>query len=383
MNDFMSGILGHLQTDVGKSQMYGAGLALSQLSAGQPVNIGPALERVDMMRGQQQLRDQMQGGGFMDMFSPDEQAYLATLPPSVAQELIGQRVFAQPTPVEPHFTAGGLVLDPMTGAVIADHRTPDTPTAPSSIREYEFARQQGFTGSFADWQAQGSSAPVVNVNTGDPVPEIGSIPQGYEVFVDPQTGQRAMRPIPGGPEDTSTADANRTEGAAVSSVNVLETIGDLRTAVENSPNLTTGLWGSLFGNIPGSEGYDANALTNTIRSNLAFDQLQAMREASPTGGALGAVSAPELTLLESNLANLDLGQSTEQVMRQLEVIERDYTRILRKAYDTGNPAELDAVFGGRPDFLGMELPPPPEGVTASQWEGAWSVMTPEERALFQ
>jgi hypothetical protein len=38
---------------------------------------------------------------------------------------------------------------------------------PSSVREYLFAVQQGFGGSFADWQQQNKSGSTVNVNTGE------------------------------------------------------------------------------------------------------------------------------------------------------------------------------------------------------------------------
>lgn len=319
----MNGILDHFKSDLGKSQLYGTGLALSQLSAGQPVDIGSAIERSDALRSQADLRGQMQNGDFMDQFSEQERAYLSTLPPSVAQELIGQRIFAQPTPVEYDVLGSGLVVDPATGNVVADHRTPEGPGT------------------------------VVNVNGDEAGPQMGTIPQGFTVIPDgaQEAGYR-MVPIPGGPEDTTTADANRTEGAAVSSANVLSTVGDLRDMIEGREGSTTGLFGSMLRNIPGTQAYDANALTTTIRSNLAFDQLQAMREASPTGGALGAVSAPELALLESNLASLDLAQSPERVMASLDNIEQEYTRLLRKAYATSDsPSGLDEIFGGRPSFI--------------------------------
>ena len=364
MQDFMNGILGRFQGNEGQARLYGLGLIASQLGAGQTPNAGPALQMLQDRQAQNQLRSQMQDGGFMDMFSPEEQAYLSTLPPAVAQELIGQRIFAQPEPVQPHFTDGGLVLDPITGAVIADHRQQGGVDQPSSVREYEFAQSQGYTGSYEEWRASRPASTSVTVNSGaesnnwgDPPKDmVWLLDESGNVVTQPDTSGQGVVPIAvpiaGGPADTSTADANRGEGAAIGAANVLETVGDLRASIEANPNMTTGFIGSLIANVPGTDAYDATALTNTVRSNLAFDQLQAMREASPTGGALGAVSAPELQLLESNVANLDLGQSTPQVMRQLETIERDYTRILRKAYATSaDPAALDAIFGGRPSFI--------------------------------
>lgn len=322
----LGGILGGLKNafsgDVGKDRLYGLGLGLSQLSAGQPVDLSAARDRMMQTQSQQALSGQMQSGSMLENFSPQEREYLATLPPAVAQELIGQRIFAQPEPVEYDVLGSGLVIDPATGNVVADHRTPEGPGT------------------------------VVNVNGDEAGPQMGPVTAGYVAIQDPteEAGYR-MVPIGGGPADTSTADSNRTEGAAVSSVNVLETVGDLREMIEGHEGSTTGLFGSMLRNIPGTQAYDANALTTTIRSNLAFDQLAAMREASPTGGALGSVSAPELALLESNLASLDLAQSPERVMASLGNIEQEYTRILRKAYATGDPAALDEIFGGRPEFI--------------------------------
>lgn len=95
-------------------------------------------------------------------------------------------------PGKPIVTDGGLVLSPDGTSMIADYRQGDAPPAPpaliqslqmagidpqseqgrqiimanlggsggsppSSVQEYEYARQQGFQGSFQDWQAQGRS----------------------------------------------------------------------------------------------------------------------------------------------------------------------------------------------------------------------------------
>ena len=142
------------------------------------------------------------------------------------------------------------------------------------------------------------------------------------------------------------------ETRAPQTVNTLQTVQDLRSAIEADPRVTTGFWGNLLGNVPGTAAYDARALAQTIRANLGFDQLQAMREASPTGGALGQVAVQELEALQSTIANLDLNQSPDQVMRNLEAIENNYQRLIRRAYETSDdPAALDAALGGRPAFM--------------------------------
>ena len=54
----------------------------------------------------------------------------------------------------------------------------------------------------------------------------------------------------------------------------------------------------------GSKFNQFDAMKDTVVSNIGFERLQAMRDASPTGGALGQVSDNELRLLSSALGSL-------------------------------------------------------------------------------
>ena len=54
-----------------------------------------------------------------------------------------------------------------------------------------------------------------------------------------------------------------------------------------------------------------------------------MREASPTGGALGQVSE-ELDLLMATLSSLDQAQTQEQFIESLDQIEKRYIDIVRR-----------------------------------------------------
>ena len=47
----------------------------------------------------------------------------------------------------------------------------------------------------------------VSVSVSNGASEVGTIPQGYELFTDPNTGARSLRPIAGGPEDRTAKDA--------------------------------------------------------------------------------------------------------------------------------------------------------------------------------
>jgi len=107
---------------------------------------------------------------------------------------------------------------------------------------------------------------------------------------------------------------------------------------------TTGFFGKIMSGIGGSDAANLRAQLTTIKSNVGFDKLQSMREASPTGGALGNVSEKENEYLQSVLGNLEQSQSPEQLKRNLLK--------LREAY-------LDIVHGygnrpfGTPNYSGV------------------------------
>lgn len=95
--------------------------------------------------------------------------------------------------------------------------------------------------------------------------------------------------------------------------------------------MTTGLTGSVVGSVPGTDAYDLGANIETIIANLGFDKLQAMRDNSPTGGALGQVTERELALLQSSVENLKQGQSEEQLLANLQDI-RERILSVQEAY---------------------------------------------------
>jgi hypothetical protein len=91
---------------------------------------------------------------------------------------------------------------------------------------------------------------------------------------------------------------------------------------------TTGVGGKLASQIPGSDAYNLQQTVKTIQANLGFEQLQALRDASPTGGALGQVSERELEFLQSAVANLDIAQSKEQLTQNLQAVKQHYQTIV-------------------------------------------------------
>ncbi len=147
-------------------------------------------------------------------------------------------------------------------------------------------------------------------------------PQGYRPRPDDPT---QLEPIPGGPKDTSARDAAKIKGAIQKSDIV---IGKVNEALQLVSPATTGLVGDIrsttLGRVTGSGAFDLEKTIDTIKANLGFSELQAMREASPTGGALGQVAVQELTMLQSTVASLDKGQDAKIVRKNLEQVKKHF-----------------------------------------------------------
>lgn len=117
-------------------------------------------------------------------------------------------------------------------------------------------------------------------------------------------------------------------------------INEVKEAKPLVGRLTAGFGGSTLSSIPGTEARDLQAKLTTIKANLGFDRLQQMRDASPTGGALGQVAVQELVALQSTVASLDQAQSPKQLRDALNKIENHYTKwraTVRKAAGQEQP----------------------------------------------
>lgn len=311
---------------------------------------------------------------------------------------------AAPEPIK----VGDVLLDPVTFQPLYDGRT-DTgftlspgqqrfdalgnpiasvaqtePDLTNAIQNYEYLIGQGVDPASAQQAAFGGQT----INVGGPS-TMGTIPQGFAAVEDPTnpSGFR-LEMIPGGPAAAEAAAAEeqaamRGEQAGRYSDVVME---DIDRALGLVGGDTTGMLGSLLQNIPGTNSRNLDALLQTIRSNIGFDRLQSMREASPTGGALGAVSDFENRQLQATLGNLEQSQTEEQLRRNLERVKEVYTNIMRKAAAYPNAAEFgfdgfvepELASSAEVDYTSAEPP--------ANWSGSpdlWRFMSPEDRALWK
>jgi len=143
-----------------------------------------------------------------------------------------------------------------------------------------------------------------------------------------------------GREESAPQRAEKVRSTVASVDNVISTVNEAIGLI--GPG--TAGFGSLLDFIPTAGARELKNAIATIQGNLGFDKLQSMRDASPTGGALGQVSERELNFLMSTISNLD-------TRAKPETLKKNLTKIL-KHYNNWRNAVLEArVIDLRKDGL--------------------------------
>jgi len=127
--------------------------------------------------------------------------------------------------------------------------------------------------------------------------------------------------------------------------------------------------GAWFKDMPNSEAGKLDRILGTIKANVGFDKLQRMRDNSPTGGALGAVSELENRLLQVVNGALDPTQR-DLLEENLASIKQLYTAVLEErkaAYNTdyGNEFEVAQPDQG-PSQEDLEFTAKKHGITVEE-----------------
>jgi hypothetical protein len=171
--------------------------------------------------------------------------------------------------------------------------------------------------------------------------DLGRIPVGYRM-----TTEGTLEAMPGGPTTTnlSPKEMQAREAkypVATQAVNTFEAKTDQLAkdliTLRNHPGLSS-ITGIVAGRAPAvtSQGREAQALYDKIVARGGFKELQDMRAASPTGGALGNVSNQEGTQLRQSFAAIDRRQDAPSIQKAIDEAVSDLqgskTRV-REAYD--------------------------------------------------
>lgn len=266
-------------------------------------------------------------------------------------------------------------------------KTVAAPAKPTDdISEYNYAKGQGYTGSFTDWVRDMKKAGATTVNVGPSGESLGDPPKdmtwardeaGNIVYeADPQSGYRRPVAVPIGGGPAAAAAKGAAEGAQQRKVYADIVTQDIDRAIEgiksadNSFLPATGIPGAVTRNVPGTAGFNVGALIETVKANVGFDKLQVMRMASPTGGAVGQVSDFENRLMQATIGNLDQAQTKDQLLFNLERVRQVYEKIVNEGIKPGDPI-ANEILGAIGDGSAPAAPAPP-AIASPPAEDGWT-----------
>ena len=190
--------------------------------------------------------------------------------------------------------------------------------------------------------------------------DLGRIPVGYRM-----TPEGTIEAIPGGPTTTNLSPKEiqlreskfpqATQAVNTFEAKTTELEKDL-LALKNHPGLAS-ITGIAAGRAPGitSQGRAAEALYDKITARGGFKELQDMRAASPTGGALGNVSNQEGAQLRAAFAAIDRKQDAADVKKAIDTALADLQ---------GSKGRVREAYNMTYDYKGLggdtaPTPPPP------------------------
>ena len=263
---------------------------------------------------------------------------------------------------------------------------------PSAFREkFDMARSLGYSDQEALEYARGGQ--TINVGPQGPQPITAKPEPGVQRIWDEEAGTFRDSLIPGSKAHMSAqaeaieraqsgaqeAEKNRQQtlklGTSLTSLNL--NIAE----IENGGLPVTGVGGALRRTgvgrfFTGEDAMDVQNRTDQITDSAALAEIQRMRDNSPTGGAVGALTDGERVAIGNAVTALSTATSDTEYLRAAKAYRK---LALDLSYGEGNwRLEGDEVIvtpqGEAPTVDGV-----PEGVDPMDWE----FMPPELRALWQ
>jgi hypothetical protein len=242
-------------------------------------------------------------------------------------------------PVYHNVTGVGLV-DPRTGRVV----TPAVEAAPSEVKEYEYAKKQGYRGSLFDFKREMALAGRAPAQPSAPVAVVDPA-TGKQIYVSREEALRNKMTPAAAMESLPPKEIQKREAAlpqATSAIKGFESksdsfVNDL-VKLRDHPGLNQ-ITGIAAGRLPAisAEGRAAEALYDKVVAKGGFQALQDLRDASKTGGALGNVSNQEGKQLTASFSAINRVQDAKDVKAAIDQAIADVqgakTR-MREAYDS-------------------------------------------------
>lgn len=272
----------------------------------------------------------------------------------------------KPKPIE----VGGVLLDPNTYQPIFDGRAPKDDRT-SAMKEYEFAKSQGYQGSFQDYQTEmkRAGASNTNIDLGNGVP----------------ANDAALRKKLG--EKEGEVWSSYLEAGTVSA----GTVQDMQLLQEILPMAPQGpIQGRLAGAFPGvNSAADAfNSIVKrvapTLRapgsgstSDIEYDgMLKSLPQLSARPEANQAIAAMMQAKAEINVQRAEIVRQAQNDEISVKDARRMMSELDQKSIMT---PELKAILSALGPAPVGEIGAAPDGVD----QNVWDAMTDDERALWQ
>jgi hypothetical protein len=298
------------------------------------------------------------------------------------------------------------------------------PPSSEDIREFQFAKKEGFAGGFEQWmnnkRAQangglyGQNGQIVQDKDGNqlamqfgrdgslkvqPITGPGGVPltqaKGIEkigdAIVNKSTGQE-LRNVGGNISGEQVAkETGEAKGKFIANLPKHEaTISSMATQdklmgqeIARSVDLidkggVSSWMGAVAKYAPGTPAYELANRIKTIKANVGFDRLQQMRAESPTGGALGQVAVQELESLQSVLGSFDQAQDAATLKGNLSRLnDMLATRATRmKAMLDQDKARFGTTAPGLNAPPGQPVAAPSNGTTM-RWNPQTNTLEPQ------
>jgi len=151
--------------------------------------------------------------------------------------------------------------------------------------------------------------------------------EGLAAVDDYEEDQQLLRDLRREREEGAGTLKARLEGQIASTNRIQTTINRM---FDNTDSWSVG-HGSWLRGVTETDALTMATDLKQVQANLAFDRLQEMRAASPTGGALGQVSERELELLQSAMQSINQKLSPEEFRLRLLEVKRLYSQLRDKS----------------------------------------------------
>lgn len=225
----------------------------------------------------------------------------------------------------------------MAGDVLSKMYTPSK--KPSMVEEYEYARANGYGGTFEEYvQFRGASAAPKT---------FGTIPPGYTMKRDEQGRPISLEVIPGSPAAAAEEAARRAAKTgmvtqAQTARFVVDTADQILNIFEGTDMPVTGIASVPLGVFPSLPAGRIRTLVAQLKSPIALGALKRLKDSSATGASgFGALNTAELELLISDMGRLDPNTTAPDIFQaNVRRIRSRYQRVIDDIKKEVSPEQI-------------------------------------------